>query len=57
MLVPMLSGPAPLVERAQARATIAALEAALLGELAPEQAASIRADIVEQSVRARCSVS
>lgn len=52
-LVPMSLAPAPLVERAQARATIAALEAELLADVAPEQAASIRADIVEQSVRSR----
>jgi tetratricopeptide (TPR) repeat protein len=51
--VPMLSAPAPLLERAQSRAIIAAHEAALLGELTPEAAASIRADIVEASVRSR----
>jgi hypothetical protein len=52
-LVPTLEAPAPLVERAQARATIAALEAKLLGSLAPEEAEAIRADIVETSVRSR----
>jgi tetratricopeptide (TPR) repeat protein len=51
--VPMLSAPAPLLERAQSRAIIAAHETALLGELTPEAAASIRADIVEESVRSR----
>jgi thioredoxin-like negative regulator of GroEL len=52
-LVPTLPAPAPLVERAQARATIAALEAKLLGSLAPEEAEAIRADIVETSVQSR----
>jgi tetratricopeptide (TPR) repeat protein len=51
--VPMLSAPVPLLERAQSRAIIAAHEAALLGELTPEAAASIRADIIEESVRSR----
>lgn len=51
--VPLLAAAEPLLERAHARATIAAHEAALLGELTAEQAASIRAEIIEQSVRAR----
>lgn len=52
-VVPTLPAPAPLVERAQARATVAALEAELLGELEPREAAAIEADIVAESVRHR----